>query len=120
MTLLREISEPIAFRWSLVFAALLTCCLLLLSIQPRQKAPVVFFVSPFATELTVLEVAAGARTRLLAVAGPSWAMIVYDAEPGLSDRLYRSGAWLVLDPALIVACLGIANLGGQKRWDQRG
>ncbi|MGI9380759.1 MAG: hypothetical protein ACR2OW_14040 [Methyloligellaceae bacterium] len=116
----RQNSESEAFGWSLIFAAVLSCCLLLLLVQPRPNKPVILVVPPFSTNTAIFQVVARAQTRLLAAEGAAWAVIVYDEEPELSERLYRSGAWLVLDPTLIVACLGLSESRAQKQWGQRG
>ncbi|PWV97591.1 hypothetical protein DFR52_106114 [Hoeflea marina] len=77
--------------------------LLAAAMVPRSGKALVF-IPPWSTPDSMARVVAGAGGTFVSTSSSGFAAIAHSPEPGFALRLFRSGAFLVLDGSLISAC----------------
>jgi ABC-type nitrate/sulfonate/bicarbonate transport system substrate-binding protein len=102
---------------SLIAAALLAVLSVLamaaLQAHPRDGTQVAAIFSPWARDDAAIARVAQAGGLLVRRGIIDTIVVVQSDEPGLIDRLYAAGAWLVIDPATFGGCLaGRADVAG--------
>jgi hypothetical protein len=71
--------------------------------DPANGAAVIF--APWTAPGTAMAYATGAGARFVRFGGYGFIAVVKPEDPGYTARAMASGAWLVVDPQLLAACL---------------
>jgi hypothetical protein len=79
------------------------------ALAPKPGAPVAVIALPWEQDGAALRIVAAADGLLLAAAGGGGIAIATSVASDFIERLYRSGAVLVVDGATLSACLSIAR-----------
>ena len=78
--------------------------LMLVALQPPSSGQVAIFAAPWSSERELYDMVAAAGGRAVRAGALPFVIVATDPEPGFSDRLYASGAWLVTDPVALGGC----------------
>ena len=92
-----------------LFALLAGLLPAVLALTPKPGAPVAVIAAPWAEDGAALRIVAAAEGTVLDTARHGEIAIAAAAGGDFVDRLYRSGAVLVLDGTALSACLSIAG-----------
>lgn len=76
--------------------ALLAAAYVAMVLLPVRTDPVAVVVSPWAPPIEALQVVAAANGRILSAGPRNWIVLARSDGPDFVDRLYASGAWLVI------------------------
>jgi hypothetical protein len=80
------------------------------ALAPRDPASGVAVVfAPWTGADVALSRSVAARARFVRFGGASFIVIVIPDDAGYQDRVLNAGAWLVLDPQALAACLPFLN-----------
>ncbi len=104
----RRYAIDMALLISLSFAAFIAAAVMALAPRdPANGVAVVF--APWTGADVVLSRAVEARARFVRFGGASFIAVVIPDDAGYQDRVLNAGAWLVLDPQALAACLPFLN-----------
>ena|SRR5579863_1557527 len=76
-----------------------------LEAEPRDSHEVAAVFAPWSTDETLLARVSEADGAIVRSGAFSGIVVVHGDRPGLAARLYRAGAWAVLDPVAFGGCL---------------
>jgi len=84
------------------------------ALAPRDTASGVAVVfAPWTGADAALSRSVGARARFVRFGGASFIAVVVPDDAGYQTRVLDAGAWLVLDPQALAACLALLNTAPQ-------
>ena len=81
--------------------------------HPDRGVAVVF--APWTTPEAALARTVEAGARFVRFGGPKFVAIAIPDDPGYAARVFAAGAWFVVDPQAIAACLTPFELAGADR-----
>ncbi len=81
-----------------------------IALAPKAARPVAIVAAPWAAAGEAARIVAAADGSMLAATGDGHVAIARSAADDFAARLYRAGALIVLDAALVAACLPVNRI----------
>lgn len=89
---------------SMFFGLFLVFSSFTLTLAPKAGSKVAVFTNPWATNGSAFTTIINANANVAATGNADWIAIAADKNPDLPSRLYKAGAALVIDAALLISC----------------
>lgn len=97
-------NEAKAMWFSALFGVLLILSSFSLVLAPKAGGKVAVINYPWAHNSQAIFTIAHADANIAALGKVEWIAIAADKNPNLIERLYRAGAFLVIDAAFLISC----------------
>ena len=98
------------------FALFSTIAVARIGLEPRDPSRGVGVIfAPWTDEATALSRAVAAGGRLVRFDGPSFIVVVEPESADYVRRIKDGGAWLVVDPKILAACLSFVPTGQARQ-----
>lgn len=89
---------------ALLFGSGLLLCSFALSLAPKAGTKVAVITAPWAKNNQAIFTIARADANVAALGKVEWIAIAADDQVDLVSRLYKAGAFLVIDAAMLISC----------------
>ena len=93
-----------AMYLSLLFGFILVLTSFAMTLAPRAGNKVAVFTNPWAINNSAFMTIAKADANVAADGNTNWIAIAVDNKQGLTTRLYKAGAILVIDATFLISC----------------